>query len=920
MLAGSWSLLHQPIASVSRHRLRWYRLAKVLPTRAAGSRSHSWILGHHPHYAPTNQPILSDYLSNAFTSGPAISHTTQFSEGLLLQLVRQGQYDAADELRQAGPSPPTDLRPHQAYAAAAEHVLSKVVTSAGKHSDRDVDAFVFWLLLVPDFRDMRPDGLKGLLDYMRANPSACVPFVTNFATVAASKGFGALASEAASLAVGHVKPSVHAKLLQDIANSIAHLKHAHEEPPRPPNPAVFEEQNDEYDVVLTQSIPPPSSTLAQIEESLPRILPEPSIDNASIFEDASHAEYDLTGAFTEAPLVLTDVLLQMLQDKNYDDAYDMVHELRDLGVEIPHSLLYLEPAAALLRSHLSSSSFSAERISTELNTWLPLLPPAHIIKHLPFSDVTNHHTFTEFFRLLFSMQITHLPLVSQSVITLASKGYADLLMYPCISFITRFASPRVTRQFLSDFEAAIATYWTSHKPHHLDYMVKRSTTNLRSLAVRSLAKAGRLEEALEMLPTSSQDQFHLTTHTYRFLRSMLQRNPARFAATIVKVEELMQNTMLSHPTPFQPQSASTSELDTLELFHHPVHLLRHLKRRITQMGNSSDLQLLLTFMQEYLASGRKRALLILRNRALRAGHKSAGLFNLAEMIYYDRQGLHPLVIRTYADQFFLSGVPEQNVVAVCDRQRKLSQIGVPTPQRFYADTQALPPLGKSWPNPIHSSLVWRSLQAMTKTDHGIERLYRKLLKVAKYGHTYESRALSSTYTPLVPPPSWKSKVSASAFTPFLRRLIRIYGLDRSGTMLQDMLQCGIRPNVYHFTEVLGTYARCGRVEQALLILDKMEAAFASSQQDELDFQIMDTAVDDRNSDVIPSPDLVTYTSVLRGFIISRSLGAAEEVERRIFDQFNVAPGDDDYLDMALADLNTLRTEMNAADEPITSDY
>lgn len=57
------------------------------------------------------------------------------------------------------------------------------------------------------------------------------------------------------------------------------------------------------------------------------------------------------------------------------------------------------------------------------------------------------------------------------------------------------------------------------------------------------------------------------------------------------------------------------------------------------------------------------------------------------------------------------------------------------------------------------------------------------------------------------------------------------GASRGARILGEMLKAGLKPTVYHFTELAGFYAHEGDVTKAMHILDRMEAKLASEKQE-----------------------------------------------------------------------------------------
>jgi hypothetical protein len=178
--------------------------------------------------------------------------------------------------------------------------------------------------------------------------------------------------------------------------------------------------------------------------------------------------------------------------------------------------------------------------------------------------------------------------------------------------------------------------------------------------------------------------------------------------------------------------------------------------------------------------------------------------------------------------------------------------------------------------------MWHALTTLAKDDSAILQLYQKLLQIS----TAVSPVEGSSST-LVPPSTWHSKVPASAFTPFLRRMLRTSNPNTTGSLgaslLGDMVRAGIEPNVHHLTEIAQFYAQQGDSRRAFLIMERMEAA---GEKNEKEAFIGSSTCD--TSESFPVPDIVFYCALLRAFIQTRNLGDAEKAAARIHERYNTA--------------------------------
>ena len=682
--------------------------------------------------------------------------------------------------------------------------------------------------------------------------------------------------------------------------------------------SVFEEASEDYTAVMVESKPIPPSILELVKTTLPRVLPEPVADDPSVFEERD-SDYITYPPAEQAAYSSTHALAQLVTDHRYEEAYSLFVELRDLGVIIPPSRSYEQAALASLRLPGASVSRFAD--------WFSLIPPAHL--------AVSPRKFEEARRVILQTPITNLSLVTSMALILASKGYADVISIHAVPLIIRYASPEISHQFLDDFMQAHRLYWNGHRPQDAPYMVKKTFTNVRGIAVRTLAFSRRLEEAVALLPDSRNSTFRLTKYTYDvLLRGLRTTREVKVKQHVPLVMTLRNQESTSVPAPHHASGEfqNIAELSSCDLppdplenagmmseikFPTPVHVsdnlaetLRYLKNGLSSNTDIPHPYTIVNFFAEYRFTGRSRALALLLQRSIRSSYASTSAFLLAEMLYYWKLKQHSLVIQTFVDHFFLSGVPRDDVLT-CYNRVKHQQAEFSDPDHVSTEEEEAPPhrvceygndsvlpRGKLWPSAQHCNLVWHSLVDIAPDDATVERLYHKLLKVTAGDHSAEPDGF-----PLVT--FAKVTSSSGAFTPFIKRLMFASGASRGAKIISDMLSLGLRPNVYHFTELAGTYARMGDSERAFFVLDQMENQSGNQTKD----GTAGSATTEAQNNIFSPPDLIMYISLMRGFIIARNLEGALEVDRRLRLVHEHVLGQNEYLDLVHADLQLLKQEV-----------
>ncbi|KAF8888636.1 hypothetical protein BD779DRAFT_454258 [Infundibulicybe gibba] len=609
----------------------------------------------------------------------------------------------------------------------------------------------------------------------------------------------------------------------------------------------------------------------------------------------------------------------------------MLLEIEELGIAIPPSRIYEKAAIAALRGpskHAPSLSSHQDQMM-QFTKWLSLIPPAHRSR--------GPRNFSELRRLIFLAPLTNMLLIIRFAVILASKGYADTISFQAVPLIMRFTPSDVSHQFLKDFEKANEEYWLKYKPSDASHMSRKTSTNVRGTAVRGLAYSGRLSEALALLPVSG-DGFRLTSYTYDILlRRLRELKTPGYQKHLRLVQELRgdESSVIHDKNEHtDPVILLADDLSMAAEFgtgpaespsHSLAETLRSLKHSLVHAENPPHPFVILNFMDTYLTTtGRSRAITLLRNKAMRYSHRSTALFVFSEMLYYRRQGLHDEVIQTFVDHFYLTGIPRDDVLTRYQRIENLREVRASADEKSFRVVAPIPRAwatrGKVWPSVAHCNLVWHSLVALTPDDRALERLYAKLLQFASTG-TKDTQPPLSLFSneigPLPTPPSWHTKVGSGAFTPFIRRLMYAFGASRGAALLGDMIRLGIKPSVYHFTELAGKYAKWGDAPRAFLILEKMEAGLlrGESKQASTTNSPASSSTDEASPPPsppgqynFPLPDIVMYIALIRGFIVSKSLDAAEEVARRMENHpmYSYVPGQDEYLDGIYTDLASLK--------------
>jgi len=657
---------------------------------------------------------------------------------------------------------------------------------------------------------------------------------------------------------------------------------------------VFEENSEDYQRIQDGSIGPKPSIMELIESQLPPLLPEPTAD-CSIFEDPpeEYLEHLSTNAQDHSASVSTGVLVDLVKTEQYTKAYRLLQEMWDLGVDVPLSAEFEQVAIATFKEQKLPSPEQIE----EFFAWLTLIPPR---------DASSERSFAQNWRPILNAPLTDITLLRRFSLTLVAKGYARDVATQNVSTIIRHSTADAVRSFMEEFNLSYRNFCKKHPPDSPEDMPDYIFEWSRGVAIRALTYTNRLSEALEMLPDPRNPRFRLPIDAYdTLLQNSLLEGKYRTHIPVIKKLRIVAATG-------DPRDSSSIGLQGTKLpprakiadpFDFGKNLalgLRYLKSAI----GSSEIphhSTLVNFMNGYLATGRTIALKMLIEKAIRSSFPATRNFVFAEMLFYRRLKKYDLVIKAFADHFHLSGVPREAILQRLDFMQRQNYQGM-NPRRFYdfSNGRSLP-VGKIWPLTEHYNLVWEALAKTTKNDADLKRLYDELVSFAQIGKDVASSSAIAAIEPLAPTVR-RRYVGAAAFTPFLVPLMHVYGPDFGATILNDMLASRLLPTRYHFSQLAGFYARRGHVEQAFTILDRLENK-AHFRMNRPSWRTGENFV---KKFKVSRYDMVIYTSMIRGFIISRKVGAAERLVERLHKTYGYSQGEDQHLDAAIADLIDLK--------------
>jgi pentatricopeptide repeat protein len=290
---------------------------------------------------------------------------------------------------------------------------------------------------------------------------------------------------------------------------------------------------------------------------------------------------------------------------------------------------------------------------------------------------------------------------------------------------------------------------------------------------------------------------------------------------------------------------------------------------------------------------------MLSRKAFGTSHTTKSLWLRAEMLFYLHTNQFPLLISTFTHHFYLIGVPTAEVLPVVNMLAEMRQRN--HNRRAFMETLVPRVVNweKIWPTSWHTALVWQALVSMTRSTTAIERMYYQLVQMAR-----SSSAQVEGYSGNNAPPI--QAVTQGHFAPFLI----FYALRATSPtnpngktnaehvtrIFNDMLQLGISPSEHTLNMLVAAYARSGDSQRVESVLKRMEAN-------------INVCEDIPKQRQFPPPSIVTYTSIIQGFIKSRSLQSALAMETRMTQRIQFVEGTNKRTDQVLDSLRRLQREI-----------
>ncbi|KAG6820296.1 hypothetical protein H0H93_002734 [Arthromyces matolae] len=698
----------------------------------------------------------------------------------------------------------------------------------------------------------------------------------------------------------------------------------------PGDPLIFETQSEDYTSIVRDAPPRTPKIMNLVQSTLPLRLPKPTpLDNA-IFEDSledgSLGDYSKASiAFRYPPSSVVETLENLIREEKYMDAYRFCEELLESNVEVPTSLVY--ERAVLAAFH--ATGIERNHRLAHFRLWLSGLPFSHEL-----APGLHKQSIRRLKEHIFLPPRPDLKFTITFSIVMAGKGHAQVIARSAIPYILRFADPRASARFISNFlQAAIDyTLWVDPERRPSTQAERDSLRIVRkqelvppiiSLAIENFARLGHFKEAMSFLP-NAEDPFRLSMDTYDYLLTRLSQSQFADAANYVQIIQALRSDQTycyrdSASKTIQivesdTKSAARAELAKETDSNSPHYIggvlandLQHLIGQIRRSElSATDLT---SFFNAYYGSGRCTAIYYLGKLALNQDRPTGGIFLYVQMSYFLNQGLYPLVLKTFADYFYFHGVPEEEVTRYLPRL-KLDAADHSHPAYTIQQSYSK----RRWfPTESHADLAWHALARsvpLTELDDLWVRFIDYLASIRQERQKYRSSedTVVEDEAQLSLPPYIKHQIGSSVFTVFLDRLFRPGQSRPAQVLFDEMIKVGINPSIHHYTLLATYYVTLSDIKRAFMVINMLEAQHPVEKPIPMEEALKYDRTQGPESG-IPAPDVIFYTSVFAELSRCEYVDSSTEVLNLFSKRFIYTEGVDPLFDAAFSNWRRLKARL-----------
>lgn len=622
---------------------------------------------------------------------------------------------------------------------------------------------------------------------------------------------------------------------------------AHPYPSTPVDDAIFEEETEEYPVAAAVAQPVTAHSPTEVRR-------------------------------------VCHVLRRMVKLGDFGDAERVRADITKIGVPIQPDEAY--DIAAL---YIASTPTYPNRVEA-FAAWFSLTPDKNSRRKQPRLEDMCARLLRGPSRRDLSPDLS---LVIPFALISASKGYASIVGVEALLLITRYLDPKISIPFLHQLIKVSKEYDAKAR-------VRGSLMSqfFYDAAITTQCSVGRENEAFSLLSGALADGVKVSKGTFRTMAGKLaekgdvkrldlvanmgqQQYPhAINAATLASdAQAKAQNTVVR-----QRQYDATWKSANPAMTPNALAKQLLAAKRALIHPTPVPIGAITSAIQSFVTIDRSRPLALLRRRAIQHSPSAFSRWVLAQMLFHRQRGEHELLVLTFLRNCYVVGVPRAPFDRVLAERTRLNKgsapfvKGIRLPDALYRYPQ---PDRKAAPSPAHTALVWEAAVRFAEDTPQLEALYEELLAAVAATNGVAPLRQNATRAPaslfgIVPPPA--QRFDAAHFMPFVFRFATRFSADAAARVVADMDALHVPPSLHIANVVIGALARQGSAGRVWGLLDELESGA-------------------RGNDL--RPDVVTYTTVIRGFLDYGRAAHARRAVARMRERLGYEMGKNDRTDAVL---------------------
>lgn len=487
----------------------------------------------------------------------------------------------------------------------------------------------------------------------------------------------------------------------------------------------------------------------------------------------------------------------------------------------------------------------------------------------------------------------------------AEKGYAPWVAHPVVGMMTRYGDPKVTTPFLRQLIKAIRDH--DRETGGISSKTLRTLKMCYDNAITSSVAAGRGEEAYSLLETATKqkigvsvvsiwalgDFFAMAGDTGRL--ELVSTIGQRLHPESIRARSFVSVTQ-ARVASFVPRQLYTDVVVSGVPWDRPalVAAIRQTKHALTSSTPTSITHIART-IEVLVDLNRFRLLSFLRRRAYEHSTGAYARWILAQMLLHRNQGDLDYLVNTFRQACHIVGVPKvtQEIIAKSSRYsgRQLPRALSHYPTRWH----------KLSPRQAHTSLIWEVAVRRAADDAELKSLYDELChSVARQKGipTWNGRDVPAAgLFSFEAPPSLQ--FDAAHFMPFIFRYTTRQGAPAAKAICDDMERLGVPLSQPVVTFYAGALAKAGDAPAVWRLLDALEIGEpaagavvedAPTGRAEIADQLWSGISASLTPDDDLRPNLVTYTTIIRGLVDAGRIWEAQQTASRMMDKIGYVKG------------------------------